>query len=309
MKWLLLVLTLSTQNAAARMRAWRGLKAAGAVVLRDGVYLLPAGAERRASLADIAGDVEASGGQAYLFEVETTAYPFPALFDRTEEYGRVAAEAEVLAAGSDAAMGAEQGRQVRKLRKAFDAIVAIDFFPGEAARQTGALLSALEARARADEDSQEPGSRPGRIQRLSRDAYRGRTWATRRRPWVDRLASAWLIRRHIDPDARFLWLAAPADCPPQALGFDFDGAAFSHVGERVTFETLLASFGLVDDPALARLARVVHFLDVGGLPVPEAGGLETLLAGMKAGIPDDDALLDAAMSSLDYFYSALKEPT
>ncbi|MGA8881882.1 MAG: chromate resistance protein ChrB domain-containing protein, partial [Azonexus sp.] len=137
--------------------------------------------------------------------------------------------------------------------------------------------------------------------------FQSRLWATRRRPRVDRLASAWLIRRFIDANARFLWLGKPADCPAEALGFDFDGAAFSHAGERVTFETLLASFGLEANPVLARIARIVHFLDVGGLPVAEAAGLEMLLAGMRASIADDDALLDAASAAFDYFSSALKE--
>jgi hypothetical protein len=89
------------------------------------------------------------------------------------------------------------------------------------------------------------------IGRLDLADYRGRIWATRQRPWVDRLASAWLIRRCIDPQAKLLWLMTPSDCPADALGFDFDGATFTHVGARVTFEVLLASFGL-ETPALQR---------------------------------------------------------
>lgn len=81
---------------------------------------------------------------------------------------------------------------------------------------------------------------------------------------MDRLASAWLIGRFIDPSARFLWLASPDDCPDEALGFDFDGATFTHVEEKVTFETLLASFDL-DSPALLRLGKLVHYLDVGDI--------------------------------------------
>src|SRR6185295_1054419 len=132
---------------------------------------------------------------------------------------------------------------------------------------------------------------------------RGRTWATRRRLWVDRVASAWLIRRHIDPEARFRWLASPSACPKGALGFDFDGAAFSHVGDRVTFETLLASFGLDDDPGLARLGALVHQLDVGGEPVPEAVGFEAVLSGARERLDDDDALLAEMSVVLDSLYA------
>jgi hypothetical protein len=118
-------------------------------------------------------------------------------------------------------------------------------------------------------------------------------WATRRRPWVDRLASAWLIRRFIDPQARFVWLKSPADCPKRAIGFDFDGATFTHSGAMVTFETLLASFGL-RAPALLRLGVLVHGLDAGGVMPAEAAGVERVLSGMRDAIADDDQLLLAA---------------
>lgn len=123
-------------------------------------------------------------------------------------------------------------------------------------------------------------------------------WATRRRPWVDRLASAWLIQRFIDPEARFLWLAAPEDCPATAVGFDYDGAPFSHVGTRVTFEVLVRRFAL--EAAIPdALGRLIHFLDVGGVSTPEAAGVESILAGLRETITDDDQLLAAACSLFD----------
>ena len=140
--------------------------------------------------------------------------------------------------------------------------------------------------------------------RLDAGLYQGRTWATRRRLWVDRVASAWLIRRFIDHEANFLWLVQTSDCPKQALGFDFDGATFTHVAERVTFETLMASFGLEADPGLARLATMVHALDIGGEPVPEAKGFEAVMAGARERLNDDDDALLAEMSSvLDSLYA------
>ena len=110
----------------------------------------------------------------------------------------------------------------------------------------------------------EPHSIRGAITPLSVNDFKRRTWATRRRPWVDRLACAWLIRRFIDRKARILWLAKPKDCPAKAVGFDFDGATFSHVGARVTFEVMVASFGL-EQPALKRIGAIVHYLDAGGV--------------------------------------------
>ena len=121
-------------------------------------------------------------------------------------------------------------------------------------------------------------------------------------PWIDRLASAWLIRRFIDPKARFIWLAMPEDCPSEAIGFDFNGAAFTHTGAKITFEILVASFGLTLDAALNRIGALVHFLDVGGIPVPEAAGLETLIGGMRQRWTDDDELLAEVEKIFDAFY-------
>lgn len=289
------------------MRVWRALKSLGAVALRDGVYLLPDGEDRHAGLSGVADDVARNGGTAYVLKLPAAEYPFEDLFDRTDEYSKVAGEIEALTARIDAERLTEQAREVQKLRKAFAGISDIDFFPGEAKKQTAGLLDHLDSLLVALDSQDEPTPHVGKIAACDAREYQGRLWATRQRPWVDRLASAWLIRRHIDSAARFLWLTSPTDCPSDALGFDFDGATFTHVGERVTFETLLASFGLEGDPALMRMARIVHYLDVGGLPVPEATGLETLLNGMKATIQDDDNLLDSACASLDFFYSALKE--
>ncbi|MNS90388.1 Chromate resistance exported protein [compost metagenome] len=117
------------------------------------------------------------------------------------------------------------------------------------------------------------------------------------------MASAWLIQRFIDPHARFLWLESPADCPDDALGFDFDGATFTHVGERVSFEVLLASFGLESDRGLSRLGTMVHALDIGGISVPEASGFEAMLAGARGRLKDDDALLAEIGTVLDSLYA------
>ena len=169
-------------------------------------------------------------------------------------------------------------------------------------------MQQLEAAIQQQLSPGEPHSRDMQIPRRAIADHQGRIWATRRRPWVDRLASAWLIRRFIDPQARILWLAAPRDCPPDALGFDFDGAAFTHVGDKVSFEVLLASFGL-DAPPLRRLAALVHYLDVGGAAPPEASGVETVLAGLRAALSDDDQLLTAASNIWDGLYQQFAKET
>ena len=288
-----MLITLSAAQASLRIRVWRHLKAAGAVLLRDGVWLFPDTATKSGWVV-LRDEVREAGGEAESLHCKTgdaeQEARFIALFDRRAEYEKWLESLKTTASGVRAAA---------RLRRELAAIEKIDFFP------TDWQAVAREALTRFEQASSpgEPKAGDAEIPRLDRADYQGRVWATRARPWVDRLASAWLIRRHIDPAARFVWLAQPGDCPADALGFDYDGAHFSHVGERVSFETLLASFNLETDPALAHIARIVHFLDVGGLPAPEAAGLEALLAGMRASLSDDNDLLAAASQAFDFIYA------
>lgn len=293
MKWLLLVLSLPTENATARMRCWRALKSCGAAVLRDGVYLLPDQGENATTLAAIADELRNNAGTAHLLPTQSDEPDFRALFARTAEFGELFNQVAACRAELKEDTALDVLKQCRKLRKSLAQLIAIDFFPGEAQRQADAALQALELDANRVLSPDEPHVTQQGIAHLNIEDYRGQTWATRARPWVDRLASAWLIRRFIDPEARFLWLTSPADCPKKALGFDFDGATFTHVGMRVTFETLLASFGL-ESPELVRLGLLVHYLDAGGVQPPEASGVERVLAGMREAITDDDQLLQIA---------------
>ena len=120
------------------------------------------------------------------------------------------------------------------------------------------------------------------------------------------MASAWLIKRFIDRKARFAWIEKPKARPRGALGFDFDGADFTHVGNRVTFEVLLASFGLDDDPALNQLAVMIHYLDIGGIPVADAKGVEMILKGARDSARSDDELVVTAARVFDHMYSAFQ---
>jgi hypothetical protein len=305
--WLLLVVSLPTGSATPRMRIWRALKALGCMALRDGAYLMPAGAGPELALQGLADECAREGGSAWLMQVvprsqeEDAAYR--QLFDRSAEFAELRSSWKDANHGLAALEPAELVRLHRKLQREFDALRDIDFFPTDASIEAEAAWADLAKRIEGVLSPDEPHEIAARIQRLSLDDYRGRTWATRQRLWVDRVASAWLIKRFIDPEARFKWLAKPADCPRKALGFDFDGATFTHVGNRVTFETLMASFGLESDMALVRLARMVHQLDVGGDPVPEAAGFEAMLAGAREMAPDDDALLLRIGAVLDSLYA------
>ena len=310
--WLVFLMTQPGKSPTPRIRLWRLLKGLGAAVLRDGVYLLPDREPLRQALEDQVQGVHTLGGAAYVLAVEpltATDAHFRAFFDRREEYAALLTTIAQVRASLAETTEAQARRVLQQVRRDYEALLAIDYFPGPAQAQSAQALADAEAAVTRYFSPDEPQPLQAGIRHLERTAYRGKVWATRQRVWVDRVASAWLIRRFIDPDARFLWLQTPQDCPADAIGFDFDGAAFTHTGQRVTFEVLVASFALATDPALARLGVLVHTLDVGGVPVPEAAGFEVILTGMRASGADDDQMLAAMMPVLDALYTAFGQET
>ena len=226
------------------------------------------------------------------------------LFDRSSDYGALVARIREAQLSLQRLGHRRAQTTVQRLQRSFDRLAHIDFFPGQAKRQAAEALSGLTRDLRQAYSFGEPRPSRSRVRAANSARYQKRVWATRKDPWMDRLASAWLIKRFIDRDARFVWIERPRERPRKAIGFDFDGAEFTHAGNRVTFEVLLASFGLENDPALAKIGAAVHFLDVGGIPVADAKGLETVLRGIKEKARGDDALLAEAMRILDLFYSA-----
>jgi hypothetical protein len=305
--WSLLVLTLPTENATVRMRIYRALKAKGCGVLRDGVYLLPHSSANETVLRELAAAIVDSGGTSHLLctpSIDASQEAeFKSLFDRSSDFDafiRSLAHARKTISGQSVA---ETTRLLRRLRKDYESILTIDYFPTEATTRADVAWQDFVALVDTVLSPGEPQPIERTIARLLREDYRGRVWATRQRIWIDRVASAWLIRRFIDQDAQFLWLSSPEACPSGALGFDFEGAAFTHVGERVTFEVLLASFGFEDDSALLRLGQLVHALDVGGPAPPEAVGFEAVMAGTRDCVENDDQLLEQMSPVLDALYT------
>lgn len=301
--WLLLITNLPGRNPTLRMRLWRALKASGAGPLRDGVYVLPISEASRRTFEEQATEIKGAGGSAHIvaFEADSPQQQaaFMALFDRTAEYRDVSLHLEALKRSFPKLKESEARQRLAAVRRDIGAVVARDFFPAASREQMEGALADAEMALNARFSPDEPRSAAHQIRRYDPKEYRGRVWATREHLWIDRVASAWLIRRFIDPKAKFLWLKRVKDCPKRAVGFDFDGAEFTHVGTKVTFEVLVASFSLEQDEALTRLGALVHHLDVGGIPTPEGPGFAAVMAGARALQPDDDALLAAMSPVLD----------
>ena len=302
-----LVLSLPTRNSTPRMRFWRAMKQTGCGVLRDGVYLLPANGASYEALARLESEIRAAGGFAMTLELKAKTPAQLAelrkLFDRVGDYEALVRKVRA-AKSTLARLGSRRAQtQIRRLERALQKLAAIDFYPGEAKAQVEAALADLEGAYRTIYSGGEPRFSRRKTRQFDAAPYQKRIWATRKAPWVDRLASAWLIKRFIDRDARFAWIDRPSECPKNAVGFDFDGAEFTHVGKRVTFEVLLSSFGLETDAALSAIGAAVRFLDVGGIPVPDAKGLETMLKGAREKARSDDVLLADAMRTFDLLYA------
>jgi hypothetical protein len=305
--WLLLVTNLPGRNPTLRMRIWRALKSAGAGLLRDGAYLLPNGERSRQVLEEQAGEIRAAGGlvQVLSFDAESAEQngELVAFFDRTNEYAEAIQRLDALKAELPKLAEPEARQRLAGIAREVAAIATRDFFPGEPRKQMEGALADAEAALNARYAPDEPHAAQRKIRSRDRKNYRGRFWATREHLWIDRVASAWLIRRFIDPRAKFLWLKRLKDCPKGAVGFDFDGAEFTHADSKVTFEVLVRSFGLEQDAGLTRLGALVHHLDVGGIPIAEGPGFATIMAGARSLQQDDDALLKAMTPVLDNLYA------
>lgn len=312
-RWLVFTTSLPRRpQSTPRVRLWRSLKELGAASLRDGVSLLPATAANRAKLKAIGDQLEGDGGTTWLFELSAQRAGLEeqmrSAFNRSEAYLEFEADISALETELPRLDEAAARRRLRRMEQDLEAIVLIDFFPDETCTRAKQALAGLTERINSRFSPREPHAAEGKVRPVDRRQYRSLLWATRRHLWVDRVASAWLIRRFIDGEARFLWLERPEDCPGDAVGFDFDGATFTHIGPRVTFEVLLASFGLEADSGLAQLGRLVHFLDVGGKTVAEAAGFEAILAGLREAAADDDSLLDATTPVLDALHRRFSQP-
>ena len=304
--WLVTITQLPTEDPAARMRVLRTLESLGAAVMREGAYLLPDTATNRQALETLADYIGKSAGTAQVLQVNATAPAQQAqlqrLFDRSARYEELIKTVESLRVGFGHSDPSAISRVLHKQRREFEAIAALDFFPTEARGRAERALADTDAAVKKLLFS---GTRStlGAGERLTR-----RAWATRNPPWADRLACAWLIRRFVDPEATLTWLEKGEELPSGAVGFGYDGAHFAAGGARVAYEEMLAQLKLGENPALAKIGSIVHFLEMGGIAVPEAAGVQTLLQGAQRRSNSVPELLAEAEKTFDLLYEAYYEP-
>lgn len=314
-RWLLLIHQIPPKPDYLRVKIWRRLQRLGAVPVKNSVYVLPKSEQAQEDFQWVLREVIESGGDASLCEARfvdgLTDDEVEELFRsvREPEYRAISREAERLASSlSKKTKTTAENRkqavvQVDRLHKRLGEVCAIDFFGAPGREAAERIIFALDARLR-DHVSPERAVPP----KWQREDLRERTWVTRSGIHVDRMGSAWLIRRFIDPAARFKFVTAKAYQPQSGeLRFDMYEAEFTHEGDRCTFEVLLDSTGL-KDPALQSIAEIIHDIDLKDAKFAreETTGIDRLIAGIAMGHKDDESRLGRASAMFDDLYEYFK---
>lgn len=312
--WLLLVHQLPPRPSNIRVRTWRRLQQVGAVAVKNSVYVLPNAAQGREDFEWIRSEIAALGGQASVFAAASAAElnddEITRLFReaRRADYDRLRTEAEKAARpltgrALTPARRLRLQRAARALREQLERTEAIDFFEAPGRASAAAAIGRLDERIG---ERTSPAARSDAAARpLDRSDYRRRVWVTRPRSGVDRMASAWLIRRFIDAKARFAFAASADGLPPAQVPFDMFGVEFGHHGDSCTFETLVDRFA-IRDPAAARIAQIVHDLDLktDRYALPEGAGLGVAIEGLQHVYPNDTELLERGIIVFEAVYRA-----
>jgi hypothetical protein len=309
-RWLLLIHQLPPKPDYFRVKIWRRLQRVGAVAIKNSVYVLPCTDQSGEDFQWLRREIVAGGGEASVCRasfVDGLSDPqIEALFRaaREAEYADVAEQAEAMlkaapaGARLDGAARADLDAALARLRRRVGEISAIDFFGAPARQVAETALERIEARLR-------PRAGPRRALAGEGRPRTGRVWVTRRGVHVDRIASAWLIRRFIDPKARFRFVAADYRPAAGEVRFDMFEGEYTHEGDRCTFETLAAQFAPTDQ-ALRAIAEMVHDIDCKDAKFarPETPGLERLIAGIARAHAGDEERLAGGAAALDALYAS-----
>lgn len=314
-RWFALAFHLPAESAYPRVKVWRRLQDIGAVSFKNSLYMLPANEDTLEDLEWILTEVRAAGGSGMILDGEAvgglTDREVTALFDqaREAEYGELAEEiasfTETLARKRNAPTTTDVATQLSRFRERLTSIEAVDFFQATGRQKVQALLRALEPRTGAARAKKEDTS----MSHVDSNALKNRLWVTRANVHVDRMASAWLIKRWIDPDASFKFVTERNYAPVgDELRFDMYDAEYTHDAERCTFEVLL---GLIKpgDAALGVIGEIVHDLDLKDhkFEHEETAGVRQIIAGVVAAHASDEERLARSQAIFDDLHASLAQ--
>jgi len=315
--WLLLIHQLPAKPAYLRVKIWRRLQDLGAVAVKNAVYALPMNEETQEDFEWLLREIVEGGGEAVVCEARLidglSDQEIRALFEqaRDADYEAVAKDARALAkslrSNEKPEAVAEHRTQVARLRKRLAQVVSIDFFGAIGREKAESLLSGLETRLSEGEVVKNKAGIDSGESEVG--ALRDRTWVTRQGVYVDRIASAWLIRRFIDPQAKFKFVSGKGYRPrPGELRFDMFEAEFTHEGDKCTFEVLLERC-VPKDSALRAIAEIIHDIDLKDdkFGRTEVAGIRTLIEGISVATKDDSDRIARGTEVLNSLYEYFKK--
>ena len=283
--WLLLLYSLPTKRNTERVAVWRRLRKMGAVQFTTSTYLLPDAPTQREQFQWLANQIRESGGEATLVHAQEieglTPEKVVSLFNsaRDQEYSALKKGLQAILSRNHKAKGKAAAAEQERMTRQFRELREIDFFDSPRGHEVAMLLGRAE------------GSPKQKWPRLNRNHYRGKRWQTRPRPEIDRVGSAWLIRKFIDPEAKFIFAMEPRS-GRDVIPFDMVDVEFSHHGDFCTFETLLRRFDLIDKAA-RKIGEMIHDADLEDAKFQrvECIGIDRVLKGWgKSGMRDDEIL-------------------
>ena len=319
-RWLLFFYSVPSRPVSSRMRIWRKLAKAGAVQMKGAVYILPFNDEHHELLQWLVSEIAGMKGEAAVVSIERIDTmkddEIIASFDqqRAGEYKSLQKSLDDLGRRlSSIQKGAKPQNmkgisdQFTKLRKEFEDIQKIDFFSSKEGAALGEKIKRMHADLKVISGADTRQERPAALIARSPADYHKKTWVTRKRPFIDRMASAWLIRRFIDSAAAFDFIDEKDmdTLGKSAVTFDIRGGEFTHSNDMCTFEVLMRSFGL-RDKTLKKMAEIIHDLDMKDdkFHAAEAKGLENILEGIRRTAKKDREALDKGMAVFEMLYAS-----
>jgi hypothetical protein len=317
-KWLLLIHQIPPKPGYLRVKIWRRLQSLGAVAIKNSVYVIPRNEQTLEDFQWVLREIVQSGAEASVcaanFLDGLSDDQIEAIFQtaRQSDYAQMIEEAQEAIDSAPSAgsitpedLHALEGALLR-LKKRYSAVCSIDFFGAPGREEASRLLDKIESilsQVRANERIKDTGAESFDLSR-----YQGRTWVTRKGVYIDRMASAWLIRRFIDPSASFRFVSERSYRSKEGeLRFDMYDGEFTHQGQHCTFEVLVERFS-INDKAVTEIARIIHDLDLKQTPfrIDESAGILALIDGMVATVKSDEIRLERSSTMFNDLYETFR---
>jgi hypothetical protein len=307
--WILMFYSMPSKPERNRLRIYRRLQKAGTLSLKDGVHILPYSDDHYEFFQWLSQEIKTLEGEMQFVTIEKLEMmentDLIALFQKQAEASYAAVEERMKSISINLNKEHETRQSLKKIIRDFDALYAIDFFHSHKGKTLQKVIQNTQNKLELALQSASITSQPIVPSQNSAD-YQGKQWQTRTKPFVDRMASAWLIRKFIDTHAEFIFANTIDPSNATIVTYDMNEATFTHIGDLCTFEVLLKSFN-IEDTILNRIAQIIHNLDINDdkYSTPQADGIKLILAAIRAKTTNDHEILTKSSEIFDYLYSTL----